>query len=258
MAELSPDREGFFITFTVEEGERYKFGKIGIDDDADATSNPRSLRDRLTTDEGDWYNAEEVEKSIGNLTDALGDLGYRLRRYPPRVDRDREQAAPSTSTYEIEEGPRVYVDRIDITGNVRTLDKVIRREMRLVEGDAFNTSKLRRSEQPHPGSRLLRARSTSRPTEGAQPDRPSSRWMCRSSRPAKSHSALGFSTIDGPLASVGIRERNLLGRGQDLRFSATVSGTDAGIRPQLHRAVLPGARSGGGRRRVPDHPRQPE
>ena len=221
VAELTPDRDGFFITFTVEEGERYKFGKIGVETEL-RDLNPDLLRDRLTTAEGDWYNAEEVENSITNLTNAVGDLQYAFVDIQPRIVRNREQRTIDV-VYDIGEGPRVFVDRIDITGNVRTLDKVIRREMLLVEGDPFNTSKLRRSERRIRDLGFFE-RVNITTAEGAQPDRSVIQVDVQEQSTGEIEIGAGFSTIDGPLANFGIRERNLLGRGQDLRFSATVSG----------------------------------
>jgi outer membrane protein insertion porin family len=221
VAELTPDRDGFFITFTVEEGERYKFGKIGVETEL-RDLNPDLLKDRLTTEEGDWYNAEEVETSITNLTNAVGDLQYAFVDIQPRIVRNREQRTIDV-VYDIGEGPRVFVDRIDITGNVRTLDKVIRREMALVEGDPFNTSKLRRSERRIRDLGFFE-RVNITTAEGVQPDRSVIQVDVQEQSTGEIEIGAGFSTIDGPLANFGIRERNLLGRGQDLRFSATVSG----------------------------------
>src|SRR5918994_5506773 len=178
--------------------------------------------DRLTTAQGDWYNAEEVENSITNLTNAVGDLQYAFVDIQPRIVRNREQRIIDV-VYDIGEGPRVFVDRIDITGNVRTLDKVIRREMLLVEGDPFNTSKLRRSERRIRDLGFFE-RVNITTAEGAQPDRSVIQVDVQEQSTGEIEIGAGFSTIDGPLANFGIRERNLLGRGQDLRFSATVSG----------------------------------
>src|SRR3546814_1758253 len=107
---------------------------------------PEALREHVTTEEGDWYDASEVDETIEALTDAVGDLGYAFVDIRPRVQRDRDNLTIDI-VYDIQEGPKVFVERIDIEGNVRTLDRVIRREFQLVEGDAFNTSKLRRSRQ---------------------------------------------------------------------------------------------------------------
>ncbi|MFB3118595.1 MAG: outer membrane protein assembly factor BamA, partial [Myxococcota bacterium] len=145
VAELLPDREGFIVTFTVEEGERQKFGTINVSTTLPKLD-PESLRGDLLAEEGEWYNAGLVEETIDNLTEFVGNLGYAFVDIRPRSERDRENRLIHI-TFEIQEGPKVFVERIDIQGNERTLDRVIRREFRLVEGDAFNTAKLRRSRQ---------------------------------------------------------------------------------------------------------------
>jgi outer membrane protein insertion porin family len=145
VAELTPDRSGFIITFALEEGERYHIGHVGLNV---GLKNLKSedLQPLLTTHEGDWYDADQVDKSVTALTNAVGDRGYAFVDVRPLITRNKD-AHTIDLTYDIAEGPRVYVERIDIAGNVATLDKVIRREFTIAEGDAFNTSKVKRSEQ---------------------------------------------------------------------------------------------------------------
>ena len=145
VAELSRNRADFFITITVEEGERYTFGDIDVSSDLRGVD-AEFLRPLVTTGPGETYNADKVEDSIQKLTFELGRLGYAFVDVRPEIERDRESRQISVN-YSVDEGPRVYVDRINIVGNVRTLDRVVRREMRLAEGDAFNAAKLRRSQQ---------------------------------------------------------------------------------------------------------------
>jgi outer membrane protein insertion porin family len=145
VAELIPDKSAFFVTFVVEEGKRYKFGKIDITT-ALKNLDAAELSDEQSIETGDWYNADEVEGLIGKLTDVIGVLGYAFVDIRPRVRRDRK-ARTIDVTFVVQEGPRVFVELLKISGNVRTLDKVIRREVMLIEGDAFNTSKLRRTRQ---------------------------------------------------------------------------------------------------------------
>lgn len=221
VAELTPDKEAFFITFTVEEGERYKFGEVDIATELKALD-PEVLRSQLTTEPDNWYNAEEVERSITQLTSAVGNLQYAFVDIQPRITRNREDRTIDI-IYQINEGPRVFVERIDITGNVRTMDKVIRREMQLIEGDPFNTSKLRRSEQRIRDLGFFERVNVST-QQGSQPDRSVVTVDVTEQSTGEIEIGAGFSTTDGPLANFGIRERNLLGRGQDLRFLALVSG----------------------------------
>ncbi len=145
VAELTPDRDGFVVTFTVDEGERYRFGKVDVA--ITLKDLPRdTVLPLLTVQSGDWYNAEGVEHSISVLTDALGNRGYAFVEVKPEITRNRDERTLDV-VFNVREGPQVYVERIDVTGNVRTLDQVIRREFRLVEGDAFNTNKMQRSKE---------------------------------------------------------------------------------------------------------------
>jgi outer membrane protein insertion porin family len=220
VAELTPARDGFFITFTVEEGDRYKFGKVDLASEIKDV-NPDELRGLVTVKEGDWYDADAVDKTVNALTDALGNRGYAFVDIRPRLNRSRE-AHTIDVTFEVAEGPRVYVERIDISGNVRTLDKVIRREFRLVEGDAFSTSKLRRSQQRIRNLGFFKKVDVAN-APGSAPDRTVINVEVEEQSTGELSFGVGFSTSDGPLGDVSIRERNLLGRGQDLRASFTLS-----------------------------------
>jgi outer membrane protein insertion porin family len=220
VAELTPQRDGFFITFTLEEGERYRFGKI------DVTSGIKdvradTLRPIVTVHEGEWYNADQIDKTISALTDALGNRGYAFVDIEPRVKRDPKMHTIDV-TFDVKEGPRVYVERIDITGNVRTLDKVIRREFRLLEGDAFNTSRLQRSEQRIKNlGYFKKVDVTNNP--GSAPDKTVIAVNVEEQSTGEFSIGAGFSTTEGVLGDVSIRERNLLGSGQDLRIGATIA-----------------------------------
>jgi outer membrane protein insertion porin family len=220
VAALTPQRDGFFVTFTVEEGERYRFGKIDLTN-AIKDVPTEDLRPLITVQEGDWYNADQVDKTINALTDALGNRGYAFIEIQPRVKRNAESKTIDV-TFDVKEGPRVFVERIDITGNVRTLDKVIRREFRLVEGDAFNTSKLRRSEQRIKNLGFFKKTDvTTNP--GSAPDKTVIGVNVEEQSTGEFSVGVGFSTTDGILGDINIRERNFLGRGQDLRIGTTIA-----------------------------------
>ena len=221
VAELTPDREGFIVTFTLEEGPRYRFGLIDITTTL-RNLDPEALREDLTVEEGDWYDASAIEESIDNLTERVGTLGYAFVDIRPRADRDRE-ALTIDVVFEILEGPKVFVERIDIQGNVRTLDEVIRREFRLVEGDAFNSAKVRRSRQRIQNLGFFASVQVAN-EEGSSPDRTVITVDVEEQSTGDLTFGAGFSSNAGPLGSIGLRERNLLGRGQDLRLSFTLSG----------------------------------
>jgi outer membrane protein insertion porin family len=221
VAELSPDQEAFFITFTVEEGERYKLGTVDIKTTL-KDLDPESLRGLVTTEEGDWYNADLVDETVQAISDQVGSLGYAFVDVRPRIDRDAENKVLNL-TYDIQEGPKVYVERIDISGNVRTQDKVIRREFRLAEGDAFSTSKLRRTEQRLKNLGFFESVDI-QAVPSDSPDKTVIKVKVAEKSTGELSFGAGFSTADGPLGNVGVRERNLLGKGYDLRAQFNISG----------------------------------
>jgi outer membrane protein insertion porin family len=220
IAELSPDREGFHVTFTLDEGERYRFGQV------DVVSQIRDLKREdllgfVRASEGAWYDAERVENSVNALSNHAAQNGFAFAEVRPRVTRDREARTISV-VFEVQEGPRVYIERINIVGNVRTMDKVIRREMQVVEGDALNTAKLRRSRERIRGLQFFdRVEITNVP--GDAPDRNVVNVEVQERSTGEVSFGVGYSTSDGPLIDVSLRERNLLGSGQDIRIGGTLS-----------------------------------
>ena len=139
----------------------------------------------------------------------------------PRITRNRE-AHTVDIVFRVQEGPRVYVERIDITGNIRTLDKVIRREFRLVEGDPFNTACMQRSKERIQNLGFFKkVEVTNAP--GSAPDRTVITVDVEEQSTGELSLGVGFSSSDGPLADIHVRERNFLGRGQDLRLGTVLS-----------------------------------
>ena len=221
VAELTADKESFFITITVDEGERYKFGKLGIDIAlADLTA--EDLQEFILPEEGDWYDANLVDQTVQKLTEAVGALGYAFVDVRPRVDRDRENKIINI-TFDIKEGPRVFVDRIEINGNIRTLDKVIRREFRLVEGDAFNSAKLKRSEQRIRNLGFFKKVDVTNEPSPDAPDRTVIKVDVEEQSTGELTVGVGWSSSGGPMFDLGVRERNLLGKGQDLKANLQIA-----------------------------------
>lgn len=221
VAELSNDRDHFFITFTVNEGSRYKFGNINIDSRL-PNFDPSVLKESITFAKGDWYNADEVQNTVDQFVDKLGDLQYAFVNVRPDVNRNRGNNTIDISLV-INETPRVFVERVNINGNMRTLDKVIRREMLVVEGDPFNRSKLKRSEQAIRDLNFFETVDM-QAQSGSAPDKSIVNIDVTEKSTGELSVGAGFSTNDGPLADMRIRERNLLGRGQDLLLGATIAG----------------------------------
>ena len=221
-ADLTHDRSDFFIAFTVEEGELYKFGKIDLSTSLN-NLDPEILRGLLTIVEGEIYNAEEIELSIEQLNFAVGRLGYAFVDIRPQVNRRRDERLINL-VFRIDEGPRVKIGRINITGNIRTLDKVIRREITLVEGDAFNTAKLRRSRQNIRRLGFFDKVDVAQ-RQGEIPDKAIIDVDVQERSTGELSFGVGISTAETVLADISIRERNLLGKAQDLRLAIGFSAT---------------------------------
>ncbi|MBI1239577.1 MAG: outer membrane protein assembly factor BamA [Alphaproteobacteria bacterium] len=221
VAELAPDGSGFFITFTVEEGEQYSFGAVSVDTSL-AELPASDLEPLLLTVPGDVYNAELIDKSVDALTFIAGTKGYAFAEIKPRVRRNREEKLIDI-IYTVEEGPRVYVDRINIVGNSRTLDRVIRREFRLAEGDAFNRVLIDRSRARIRGLGFFKkVEVTEEP--GSAPDRTVLNVEVEEQSTGELSLGFGVSSADAFILDVSVTERNLLGRGQFLRLRLSASG----------------------------------
>ena len=244
VAELTPDRSDFIITFSLEEGERYRVAAIDVESRLrDLT--PEHLLPIIEIESGDWYDADEAEGTVLLLTEVIGSRGYAFVEVTPRIDRNREANTVDLS-FTIDEGPRVYVERIDIVGNVRTSDEVIRREFRLAEGDAFNSALVRRSRQ-----RIMNLGFFDKVDivtgEGSAPDRSVLMVEVSEVPTGEISFGAGVSSTDGLLGDISIRERNLLGEGSGSPARAHVLGPSAGNRPELHRALFHGSQR---RRRI--------
>ncbi|MCB1562334.1 MAG: outer membrane protein assembly factor BamA [Alphaproteobacteria bacterium] len=221
VAELSNDKRDFYVTFTLEEGQRYKVAKVGVDSRL-RNFDPSVLNEFVGIESGDWYNADRVQETVVALTDALADRQYAFVNVRPDISRNREARTIDLS-FVIDESPRVFVERVNVNGNMRTLDKVIRREMELVEGDPFNKTKLAESEQNIRNLDFFESVNMD-VSPGSAPDKTVVDIDVAEKSTGELSVGAGFSTSDGPLADFRIRERNLLGKGQDLLLGATIAG----------------------------------
>ena len=220
VAQLAPDRGNFFITFSVDEGPRYNFGTISINSRIkELTSN--DLMPLVGVKSGDVYNAELVQRAIDALTNAAGTKGYAFAEVHPRISRNADKKTIDLS-FDIVQGPRVYIEKIDIVGNTRTLDKVIRREFRLVEGDAFNRVLVDRSR--------TRIRSLGffkdvdvKNTVGTQPDRTDVTVTVTEQSTGSLQLGIGYSSVSSIVGDFSYTEQNLFGRGQFLKAAVTIS-----------------------------------
>lgn len=219
-AEMLPDRSGFVVTFTINEGPRYRLGPIRIESTVRGLDG-ETLRRALSVAEGDWYDGQAVERSAEAIGDAANLAGFPFVQVTPRVARDRD-AGRIDLLFEVAPGPRAFVERIEIIGNSRTEDRVIRREMRLAEGDAFIAAQVRRSQQRiRDLGYFAQAEITSAP--GSAPDRVNLNVRVQERPTGEISLGGGYATDAGFLADFGIRERNFLGSGVDARLAATIA-----------------------------------
>ncbi len=221
VAELAPDKESFFITFTVEEGERYKVAGTSIASEL-RDFDTAVLQDSITLENGEWYDADKVRESATNMTNVLGDRQYAFVNVKPDIQKDREKREVLV-LFTVSETPPVYVERININGNVRTMDKVLRREIEVVEGDPFNRTKVAKSEQNIKDLDFFETVKLD-VKQGSAPDKTVIDVDVDEKSTGELSIGAGFSSTDGPLADFRVRERNLLGKGQDLLFATTIAG----------------------------------
>ncbi|ATR20086.1 Outer membrane protein assembly factor yaeT [Roseomonas mucosa] len=219
-AELAPDRSGFFVTYTINEGKRYRVSKIEVTSQL-RNIKPEQLRPEINLSRGDWYDGEAVENAVQAIQDRANELGAPFAEAQPRIQRDREKGTVEI-TFDVREGERLYVDRIDITGNTRTQDRVIRREFRVAEGDPFNAAQIRRSRQRVRDLGYFNdVNITTSP--GSAPDRVIVNAGVSEKATGEISLGGGYSTDAGALADIGLRERNLLGTGIDARINGTIA-----------------------------------
>ncbi len=215
VAELTPDQEDFYITFTVDEGDEYRWGDISVDTELD-TLNKEFLEDLVPFRKGQIYNASRVEDAIDSLNFAAGIGGYAFVDIQPDIKRNRDTKTVDM-VFNVIEGQRTYIERIDIVGNTTTIDTVIRREMELVEGDAFNRILLERSRSRVRSLRFFEeVEITER--QGSSPDRAIVEVAVKEQPTGELSFSAGFSSADAFLVDLSISQRNLRGRGQTLSF----------------------------------------
>ena len=215
VAELTPDQEDFYITFTLDEGEEYRWGDISVETELDSLDKEFLTR-IVGIDTGEIYKASEVEDAIERLTFAAGTSGYAFVDIQPDIKRNRETKTVDL-VFNLVEGPRVYIERIDIVGNTTTLDYVIRRELELAEGDAFNRVLLDRSRNRVRALRFFEEVEIEE-TQGSAPDRAVVEVKVTEQPTGELSFSAGFSSADAFLVDLSISQRNLRGRGQLMRF----------------------------------------
>ena len=221
VAELTPDQKDFIITYVVEEGERYTFGEVKVDSQL-RDFDSEAMSANLPMKEGDFYNAKTVEDTVEQLTELAGRFGYAFADVQPRFKRDPETRKMNV-TFVLREAPRVYVERVDINGNTLTQDKVVRREFRLAEGDAFNSLAVQRTNARVNSLAYFQENFEVKQVEGSAPDRIILEANVEEKPTGELQFSAGFSSIEQFILAGSIRQRNFRGRGQTIGLSINYS-----------------------------------
>ncbi|WP_426442869.1 outer membrane protein assembly factor BamA [Bradyrhizobium genosp. P] len=218
LTEYDPDKKGFLVTFKIEEGQQYRVSSVNFQSTI-ATLDPNSLSSFSQVRVGSLYNAEALEKSVEQMQIEASRRGYAFAIVRPRGDRNFENHTVSL-TFAIDEGPRTYIERINIRGNTRTRDYVIRREFDISEGDAYNRALVDRAERRLKNLDFFKSvKITTEP--GSSSDRVILIVDLEEKSTGDFSVSGGYSTTDGALAEVSVSERNLLGRGLFAKASVT-------------------------------------
>jgi len=218
LTEYDPEKKGFLVTFKIEEGQQYRVASVNYTSSI-ATLNPNSLSSFSRVSVGSLYNAEALEKSVEEMQIEASRRGYAFAIVRPRGDRNFENHTVSI-TFAVDEGPRTYNERINIRGNTRTRDYVIRREFDISEGDAYNRALVDRAERRLKNLDFFKTvKITTEP--GSSSDRVILVVDLEEKSTGDFSVSGGYSTTDGALAEVSVSERNLLGRGLFAKASVT-------------------------------------
>ena len=219
-AELDRDGSGFFMTYAINEGEPYTFGAVNVESTV-ANLDAADYRGEVSTDDGDTYDASKIDKSVEDLTNEVSQKGFAFARVRPKAEAD-PVARKINLSYVIEEGPRVYIERINVAGNTRTKDYVIRREFRVAEGDAYNPLMVDQAKKRLKNLGLFKNVEVNRRPGSAQ-DRVTLDVDVVEQSTGELSFGAGYSTSEGVIGDVSITERNLMGNGQFLRLQLSGS-----------------------------------
>jgi outer membrane protein insertion porin family len=218
LTEYDPDKKGFLVSFKIEEGQQYRVASVNFQSSI-ATLDGNTLSSFSRVYVGSLYNAEALEKSVEEMQIEASRRGYAFAIVKPRGDRNFEAHTVSI-TFAIDEGPRTYIERIEIKGNTRTRDYVIRREFDISEGDAYNRALVDRAERRLKNLDFFKTvKITTEP--GSSSDRVVLIVDLEEKSTGDFSVSGGYSTTDGPLAEVSISEKNFLGRGLFAKASVT-------------------------------------
>jgi len=221
LAELTPDRRDFIITYVVEEGPRYKFGTVEAESEL-RDFNADVVKSAVRIQPGAWFNAKLVEDTVTGLNELAGARGYAFADVSPDFNRDAEKREMNL-TFRVAETPRVYVERINIQGNTVTRDKVIRREFRLNEGDAFNAFKVKRSQDRIQSLGFFQENLEIKQTQGSSNDRVILNVDVEEKSTGQLELSAGYSSLERFILSTSVAQNNFMGKGQRLQTGVSYS-----------------------------------
>ena len=243
LGEYDPAQKGFIITFTIDEGAQYHVGTVDVVSNVHALD-PATLRSTVKLSAGNVYNADLVQKSVESMTIEAAKHGYAFANVRPRGDRDFQNKIINLA-FIVEEGTRAYIERINIIGNTRTRDYVIRREFDLGEGDPYNRALVDRAERRLKNLNYFKTvKITNEP--GSAPDRVVVNVNVEEKPTGEFSVSGGYSTANGWMSEVSIADRNLMGRGQFAKASVSYGQYSRGFNLSLVEPYLLGYRMAGG------------
>lgn len=219
-AQLLPSGSNFAVSFVINEGPQYTISNVAVNT-GNTSIDPQALQGAVQENVGDVYDASKIDKSVEKMTLEAGKSGFAFARARPKIDKDVASRQLSI-TYNLEEGPRVYVERIDIVGNVRTLDDVIRRELNIVEGDAYNRILIDRARRRLTGLDFFE-KIDIRQEEGSAADLAVVVIDVVEKSTGTINFSAGYSTTEQAIGSISVSERNLLGTGKQASLSTSLS-----------------------------------
>jgi outer membrane protein insertion porin family len=212
------DKKGVVVTFTVEEGRQYRLGRVDIESSVTSIDGA-ALRQYLRTQPGEIYDAEAVNKTVDAVAVGLAKRGKPFAAVVARSERLLDRRLVNL-VYTIEDGKRLYVERIDIHGNSRTRDDVIRREFDFGEGDAYNRALTDRAERRLKGLGYFKSvKINTQP--GSAPDRIVLDVAVEEDKTGNFSIMGGYSSADGAEATISIGDKNFLGTGDIVKASLT-------------------------------------
>jgi outer membrane protein insertion porin family len=214
-AELARDGTGFYITFVVDEGESYTFGRVEIESSLPGVD-PKAFQSEVLISSGGTYDQSAMDRTVERLTLAISEQGFAFARVRPRAQREAGGRVIHV-TFVVDQGPRVYIERINVIGNVRTHDHVIRREFRLAEGDAYNPLMVDKAKRRLQALGFFKTVEIKR-RAGSAADRVVLDVELAEQSTGELSFGAGYSTSEGVIGDISISERNLMGKGQFLRL----------------------------------------